>query len=240
VSEIERVPCHDRQLLVRIAVLTLACLGCRGENARLIPPPSSVSGLSAAAVPVANASRSAAGQTAQSTSPFRFASLPTSLKPVVAARPWKYIVVHHSATAEGDVESIDAAHRERKDAAGKPWLGIGYHFVIGNGRGMADGLVEPTFRWRQQLHGAHAGQRLHNEEGIGVCLIGDFEQSDPTPRQLAAARELIASLRREYKIGADEVLRHSDVNASDCPGKRLPWKKIVPDDPQTLKEDDLR
>lgn len=203
------------------------CGGCQARPAYVAPPPSLVESRSAAVAPPAEEIR----QGAQLTGPFRFASLPTTLKPMVAPRSWKYIVVHHSATDEGNVESIDAAHRERKDAAGKPWLGIGYHFVIGNGQGMADGLVEPTFRWREQLHGAHAGNRVHNEEGIGICLIGDFERSEPTPRQTSAARELIAWLKREYAIRADQVLRHSDVNASDCPGRRLPWDAIVADVP---------
>lgn len=104
---------------------------------------------------------------------------------------------------------------------------------------MADGLVEPTFRWREQLHGAHAGNRLYNDEGIGICLIGDFEQSEPTPRQTSAARELIACLKRQFTIPANHVLRHSEVNASDCPGAKLPWEAIAPDDPLTLKENDL-
>ena len=47
---------------------------------------------------------------------------------------WQYLVIHHSGTAAGSVASIHADHRRRVDAAGNPWLGIGYHFVIGNGR----------------------------------------------------------------------------------------------------------
>src|SRR5437870_125474 len=71
----------------------------------------------------------------------------SSWRPAVPARAWKNIVLHHSATASGTVEGIDREHRQRKDAAGQPWQGIGYHFVIGNSQGMADGLVQPTFRW---------------------------------------------------------------------------------------------
>jgi N-acetyl-anhydromuramyl-L-alanine amidase AmpD len=177
-------------------------------------------------------------QSAQSSRLFGFASFPKAFEPVVESRPWKYIVLHHSATTEGSVESIDAVHRERKDASGKPWLGIGYHFVIGNGRGMADGLVEPTFRWREQLQGAHAGSRTYNEEGIGICVIGDFSASEPTPRQTAAARQLVARLSQRYQISTPRILRHSDIQASQCPGNRFPWEAVVPADPLTLKEFD--
>ena len=66
-------------------------------------------------------------------------------KPTVAARPWKHIVIHHTATGTGSVDSIHAAHLKNKDKNGNHWLGIGYHFVIGNGEGMADGAIEPDF-----------------------------------------------------------------------------------------------
>src|SRR6185369_5851266 len=91
-------------------------------------------------------------------------------EPRKTSRAWRFVVLHHTATETGDVETIDENHRARTDSSGRPWLGIGYHFVIGNGQGMADGLVEPTFRWNDQLHGAHAGDQIHNEYGIGICL----------------------------------------------------------------------
>lgn len=148
-------------------------------------------------------------------------------EPPVESRLWKSIVLHHSATARGDVASIDAAHRRRTDAAGKPWLGIGYHFVIGNGQGLADGAVEPTFRWREQLAGAHAGSREQNDRGIGICLIGDFSQTSPTMRQLAATRRLIAALADRYQIPKTDILRHSDIRTTQCPGRLFPWSEAL-------------
>jgi N-acetyl-anhydromuramyl-L-alanine amidase AmpD len=208
----------------------VAASGCRWETATAPPPAwSGVSSAQLSATPAPTQNR-------HSSNLFHLSSLANVLAPVVEPRAWKYIVVHHSATDAGSVESIDRAHRERKDASGKAWLGVGYHFVIGNGRGMADGLVEPTFRWREQLQGAHAGSRLYNEEGIGICVIGDFSDSQPTPRQTAAARQLISQLRQRYQISADRVLKHSDLQASECPGDRFPWEAIVPGDPLTLKE----
>lgn len=222
----------------RFALLTIGAFnGCRWDQATA-PPPEWSSAATLTAVPPSEkpTAESQNRQASQSSNSFRLASLPGVIEPVVESRAWKYIVLHHSATVSGSVESIDAAHRERKDASGKPWLGIGYHFVIGNGQGMADGLVEPTFRWREQLQGAHAGSRLYNEEGIGICVIGDFSESAPTPRQIAAARQLISQLSQRYQIGADRVLKHSDLQASQCPGDRFPWEAVVPGDSLTLKE----
>ena len=137
------------------------------------------------------------------------------------SRGWKYIVLHHSATASGSVESIHAAHRRRRDANGQPWLGIGYHFVIGNGDGMGDGEVAATFRWRQQIDGAHAGVAEFNQLGVGVCLIGNFEDGSPTSAQLASAKRLIHALQAEYGIDDDRILAHRDLKPTACPGEQF-------------------
>ena len=142
-------------------------------------------------------------------------------EPPVAARAWSSVVLHHSATRGGNVASIDAVHREHKDRFGNPWLGIGYHFVVGNGRQMADGAIEPTFRWLEQLAGAHAGSRDFNESGIGICLIGNFDERAPTAKQMAALRELLQALTQRYAIP------HRDVQTTLCPGWLFPWDQAV-------------
>ena len=146
--------------------------------------------------------------------------------PALRNRGWKTIVLHHSATRGGDVATIDAEHRKHRDRSGNPWLGIGYHFVVGNGQKMADGEVQATFRWHKQLPGAHAGNRDHNDNGIGICLIGNFDQAPPTDRQVAAVRSLVKTLAERYAITRDGLVRHSDVQATLCPGKLFPWEPV--------------
>ena len=147
--------------------------------------------------------------------------------PQAEPRAWKYIVLHHSATESGSVASIDAAHKQRIDAAGLPWRGVGYHFVIGNGDGMDDGAIEPTFRWKEQCDGAHAGVPLFNQVGVGICLIGDFEDAPPSPAQMTAARQLIHALQDEYGIEDDCVLVHRNLKPTACPGTRFPLAELV-------------
>jgi hypothetical protein len=141
-------------------------------------------------------------------------------------RGWKYIVLHHTATEQGSVESIHETHLQKKDKKGHPWQGIGYHFVIGNGAGMRDGEIEPTFRWKQQLSGAHAGVNDYNELGIGVVLVGNFEKRHPTPAQLQAVKRLIGTLSRDFGIPADRVIGHADVKATECPGQNFPLNEV--------------
>jgi hypothetical protein len=139
---------------------------------------------------------------------------------------WQYIVIHHSATESGSVNSIHKEHRLRMDADGNPWLGIGYHFVIGNGDGMKDGSVEPTFRWNEQIHGAHSGHAVFNARGIGICLVGNFENAQPTKAQLKSVRELVQVLAVRHGIPRKNLVGHASVKATACPGKHFPLKEI--------------
>jgi hypothetical protein len=142
--------------------------------------------------------------------------------PNKADRPWKYIVVHHSATETGSYDQIDGEHRKLLG-----FDGCGYHFVIGNGTGSGDGQIEVAQRWVNQKHGVHCRNARRadiDEYGIGVCLIGDFEKAPPTPRQMAALKALTAHLSERYRIQQDRVETHAHVAATEtvCPGKHFP------------------
>ena len=155
-------------------------------------------------------------------------------------REWKFIVLHHSATETGSVESIDAAHKLRKDADGNRWRGIGYHFLIGNGHGMPDGVLAATFRWQEQSDGAHAGNSQYNTQGVGICLVGNFEEAAPTPAQLATLRDLMQTLREECSIGNEGIVRHTDIKATACPGKHFPWDTLLSSIQQTSQSQLVR
>jgi hypothetical protein len=159
-------------------------------------------------------------------------------QPSAPPRQWQYLVVHHTATDAGSVESIHETHLKNKDKNGNPWLGIGYHFVIGNGRGMPDGAIEPTFRWRTQIQGAHAGSnnKDYNERGIGICLVGNFEESPPTAAQRRSVKRLVQTLKSEYHIPSANIVGHKDIrsSATECPGKYFPMAEIAADEPSPL------
>lgn len=206
----------------------LMMVGCTHSSS--LPPPVSMS------APRTNPMMSNLNQTVPQPALPKNLMLPgqNPWKPNVAAREWKHIVIHHTATGNGSVDSIHAAHVQNKDKSGKPWLGIGYHFVIGNGDGMTDGAIEPTFRWRTQIQGAHAGSsnKDYNERGIGICLVGNFEKSPPTPAQRRSVKLLVQTLRNEYHIPAVEVVGHKDIRAAstECPGKLFPMAEVAAGD----------
>ena len=147
--------------------------------------------------------------------------------PPKADRPWKYIVLHHSANPEGSYDQIDREHRKVLG-----WEGCGYHFIIGNGTGSPDGQIEVARRWSEQKHGVHSRNGKHpdvNEYGIGICLVGDLDEAPPTPRQIAAAKALIGYLGTRYAVPADHIGTHADLAAGPtaCPGKYFPTRTVL-------------
>jgi N-acetyl-anhydromuramyl-L-alanine amidase AmpD len=144
--------------------------------------------------------------------------------PYAAARPWKWIVIHHSDTKNGSAAAFDRYHKDVHH-----WDELGYHFVIGNGNGSADGQVEVGPRWSKQKWGAHAGVKEYNEFGIGICLVGDFDVTKPTPAQMRSLTQLTAWLMANYHIPASHVIGHKDAKSTNCPGKYmdLPWLRTM-------------
>jgi hypothetical protein len=146
------------------------------------------------------------------------ASLPAGVA-VEPARPWTVIVVHHSATGRGGAALFDKMHRERG------WQGVGYDFVIGNGTDSKDGEIEVTFRWSEQKDGAHV--KGWNDVAIGICLVGNFEETDPTPKQRDALVRLLRHLRRRFGVPPQRIVGHGALGATLCPGKRFKLAEFV-------------
>jgi N-acetyl-anhydromuramyl-L-alanine amidase AmpD len=147
--------------------------------------------------------------------------------PPKADRPWRFIVLHHSAHHSGSYAQIDREHRQ---ALG--WDGCGYHFVIGNGSQSPDGQIEVTQRWVEQKPGAHCRNGKTpdiNDYGVGICLVGNFDDAPPTPRQIEASRALVAYLSERYAIPREQIGTHNVLASGPtvCPGKNFPVTAIL-------------
>lgn len=143
------------------------------------------------------------------------------LPPANLEKNWAAIIIHHSATENGNAAIFDKWHRESNQ-----WDGIGYDFVIGNGTDSSDGQVEVTFRWRQQLIGAHCKtpNNWANENAVGICLVGNFNHTSPTPRQIQSLAKLISFLQNRYGIPKSRIYGHNTTpgaKITDCPGKKF-------------------
>jgi len=144
------------------------------------------------------------------------------------------IVIHQSDSAFGNAAVIDDWHRERG------WSGIGYHWVILNGRihaGAADaardagtatpcsGAAKAAKDVRPECDGmiqegrppecVGAHVRGHNETSLGICLIGIGEglpvsEGYITSAQWRALVKLCRELMERYGVSVERVLGHRE------------------------------
>ncbi len=132
---------------------------------------------------------------------------------------WKRIVVHHSAIKYGNAKKYDSAHRQRGMQNG-----LAYHFLIGNGIDSGDGEIEIGPRWKKQLLGGHVRSYNLNLTAIGICLVGNFEQTHPSKKQLDAFTQLMDWLQGDVLKKKTQFAGHKELKGEQtiCPGKNFP------------------
>ncbi len=143
-----------------------------------------------------------------------------------ANRKWTAVVIHHSGTKNGSLAIFDRWHKK-----GNHWEGVGYDFVIGNGTNTADGQTEVTYRWKEQLTGAHCGTdgNWANKQAVGICLVGNFNKTLPTKKQMDVLAKLTRFLQERYRIPKNRIYGHKltpGARATDCPGKKFTIDKL--------------
>ena len=90
----------------------------------------------------------------------------------------KHIIVHCSATREGD-DSINAEVIERWHKA-RGWRGIGYHFVV---------LLDGTIETGRRINNCGAHTKGLNCNSYGVCYIGGVEKDGKTPKDTRTKKQ---------------------------------------------------
>lgn len=123
----------------------------------------------------------------------------------------KKIFIHCSASAYGEVLTLDRWHK------GRGWSGIGYHYVILNGKpfpdvsyfSYLDGEIQPGRHFDDDPIfspdevGAHVAGR--NGESIGICLVGVDKFTDA---QLSNSKFLLWNLLDMLALTVDDVFGH--------------------------------
>ena len=122
------------------------------------------------------------------------------------------LVVHHSGTRGGTPKSFAWHHVHTRG-----WPGIGYHYVVSPGGAVFKTNALTTISY-------HA--RGANLNGIGICLVGDFNRTRPTDSQMESLVELLDSLLRYYPTA--RVVPHREIGGSHtcCPGLKFPIEKL--------------
>jgi hypothetical protein len=122
---------------------------------------------------------------------------------------WKYIYIHQSATTGGDARSLAAAANPAD---------IPDHFIIGNGNGLSDGEIQVGPRWNDQSPAKPPTGADHlDPDCISVCLVGNFDQFQPTPTQLRRLGQLVQTLQDQCRISSDGLVLITDTQAANDP-----------------------
>lgn len=132
---------------------------------------------------------------------------------------WSKIIIHHSAGSDTATLQTDDIDRQHTNV--NKWADIGYHFVVEKVEGVYVAIVgRPLY-----MQGAHTpGQ---NAIAVGVCLVGNFSESEPPNEQLECAAKLVAGLQVALMLDADDIYPHRHFKATECPGVLFPWRGFV-------------
>lgn len=102
---------------------------------------------------------------------------------------------------------------------------IQYHYFV-----FSDGSVIQLSGHKELLWHSNGG----NSDGVGVCLVGNFNEVQPTIVQINATRELLTNLNDQYPndlqmVGHKEILRpDGKPNKTTCPGETFgDWKTDI-------------
>ena len=127
------------------------------------------------------------------------------------------ITVHHEGTF------FDTTKQDPKDfilkiqkygmGKQKNWADVPYHYFID-----MDGLVY------QGRSDSVMGESTTVEDVSGqlqIALLGNFEQQEPTTRQLNTLINFLIQLCDKYNLKASKIKIHKELSNTQCPGKNL-------------------
>lgn len=139
-----------------------------------------------------------------------------------APERWDGIVIHHLGLPAGDAERVHRMHVEYG------YQGLGYHFLVGNGNGLGDGIIHVGYRWNDQLAGAHVAQvvpdnQRFNARTVGICLVGNGNRRPFSDDQMRSLVVLVRNLQEVLGISGDQVHLHRDLASElTSPGEYFP------------------
>lgn len=133
-------------------------------------------------------------------------------------------VLHHSAAAtdldEGSSPEMAIPWMQRLEGVGvrRFEVGISYTFVVSPGGHVFEGHP-------MNKKGAHDYNM--NSTTIGICVLGDYRETEPTGKALHAIKELLRHCVAQGWISAPVIWRgHRQLYTTECPGDLL-YNKIA-------------
>jgi hypothetical protein len=81
--------------------------------------------------------------------------------------------------------------------------------------------------WEAQVDGTHVrGGNDWNKGSIGICLLGNFDKTPPTPAQMQSLKKLVTDLQRMFDIRKEAVHYYRDIGGTYSPGRAFPDEEL--------------
>ncbi|MBI5413493.1 SpoIID/LytB domain-containing protein [Candidatus Peregrinibacteria bacterium] len=144
--------------------------------------------------------------------------------PLQYARDIKFIVIHHTASvANLDDPKTAIQNIQYYHAVTRGWGDIGYNYVIDT-----NGRAYEGRKGGERVIGGHA--RPLNKVSIGIAVLGNYEDAEPSAAALRGLTGLIAAKSKLYNIDItgktlykdkiyNNVQGHFENSPTDCPGQ---------------------
>lgn len=129
---------------------------------------------------------------------------------------WKWILIHHSGVSETAIERLRFLYVKGG------FEEIPFHFLI-----KPDGMIYTVPTWRKQQWCAQTSVLEMNRTSIGICVLGDFSENEPTAHQMASLLELIRHLKSVCNIKNRYIERSSVIDKTQSPGEKFPWRRFL-------------
>ncbi|MHC4758313.1 MAG: hypothetical protein ACYTE8_06625 [Planctomycetota bacterium] len=107
---------------------------------------------------------------------------------------WSRITVFYSGTKAGDIDQLSSL-----SGLAKP-QDLNVHFVICNGFGGADGVIQKTEKWKRQWSTTPTLKITPAERCILICVVADTQKKPPTQLQIKRTEELVETLSRKFIV----------------------------------------
>jgi hypothetical protein len=118
---------------------------------------------------------------------------------ILHTHAWNRAEICFSDTAAGGIEDLSKLSKVEDGQA------INFHFIICNGVGAKDGLVESTNRWKEQMPAMPEKEWYGSPQTIRICVIGDGVKVMPTDAQLKRTSALVETLSRKFSIDKKHI-----------------------------------
>jgi hypothetical protein len=131
---------------------------------------------------------------------------------------------------QAQIKNLDDPKKAIRDiyiwhSLSKGWGDIGYNYIIDQQGNIYEGRFGG-----EMVVGAHAGRGNHGS--IGIAILGNYQDQDPSEAVLTALTSLIKEKAEKYNIDTEgtsvfrgenypNVMGHRDIMSTSCPGDRL-------------------